>query len=164
MTGSFEKFVILCYLGVGISTAAILQLLFFPSNVPILPNNLNVWTQAVLIASFGTFQQFFLVCKLLCDMKWFFTSKLIYLSFQEFVSQKDLYHFRGSKFRNIVTSCNDEKRHNLVQFLRYSISRRWIQFGTSCWSIDNHDNHCCTCQGIQNKRKVSKIEHDIPIL
>ena len=63
MTGSFEKFVILCYLGVGISTAAILQLLFFPSNVPMLPNNVNVWTQAVLIASFGTFQQFLLVCK-----------------------------------------------------------------------------------------------------
>ena len=64
MTGSFAKYVILCYLGMGISTAAILQLLLFRSHdVPMLPYNASVWAQAILIAGFGTLQQFLLVCK-----------------------------------------------------------------------------------------------------
>ena len=64
MTGSFAKFVILCYLGMGIGVAAILQLLLFPSlDAPLFPDDANVWTQAILIACFGTLQQFLLVCK-----------------------------------------------------------------------------------------------------
>ena len=69
MTGSFEKYVILCYLGIGIATAAIIQLIIFPSilpngqSIPLLPTEANIWTQAILIASFGTVQQFLLVCK-----------------------------------------------------------------------------------------------------
>ena len=63
MTGSFPKYVILCYLGIGITIAAVMQLIIFPSDVPALPSNANVWTQAIMIACFGTLQQFFLVCK-----------------------------------------------------------------------------------------------------
>ena len=62
MTGSFPKYVILCYLGIGISTAAMLQLQLLPSlDVPIFPDNLSIWLQAGLIAFFGTLQQFLIV-------------------------------------------------------------------------------------------------------
>ena len=74
MTGKFEKYVILCYLGIGIATAGTLELLSFPSKVLILPYDALVWAQAILIACFGTLQQFILVCELLhntnCDTKY----------------------------------------------------------------------------------------------
>jgi len=64
MTGNFAKQVILCYLGIGIFVVGGIQLLLIPSDtVPAFPADANVWMQAILIAGFGTLQQFCLVCK-----------------------------------------------------------------------------------------------------